>query len=320
MVKVLLTEPAIAPLAGRIAAQLPADVDVVAVSSFDDEEFRRLAVDATILVNARRTIDATTLAMAPSVRFVQLIGVGTDTIDRAAVAAAGVIVAYNPGVNTTGVAEHAMMLMLALVKRLPVSEPLARAGRFAPGEVIGAGIDDLADATVGLVGMGRIARSVAERLVPFGSRIVYTARHPVPDVEAALGARHLPLDELLRMSTIVSLHLPSTPQTYHLIGATELAAMPPGSYLVNTGRGGLVDETALRASIVEGHLAGAALDVLEHENEGRDPFADLSAVIVTPHVGGGSRRSMAGVIDRSAANIRRFLAGEPVADPIPAEP
>ena len=128
MVKVLLTEPALAGIAGRLAERLPAGVEVASVSGFDDDEFRRLAADATVLVNARRPINAATLRMAPAVRFVQLVGAGLDTIDRAEVAAAGVRAAYNPGVNRTGVAEHAIMLMLALVKRLPASEQVTRAG------------------------------------------------------------------------------------------------------------------------------------------------------------------------------------------------
>jgi phosphoglycerate dehydrogenase-like enzyme len=317
MVKVLITEPAMAGMVGRFAERLPPGTDVVAVSSFDDGEFRRLARDATVLVNARRPIDASTLAMAPELRFVQLIGAGFDTIDRAAVADAGIAVAYNPGVNKVGAAEHTVMLMLALIKRLPISEERTRAGAFVPGEVIAAGIDDLADATVGLVGMGQIGRAVAERLVPFGPRIVYHTRRPVPEVEERLGARHVALSELLASSTIVSLHVPLSRETHHLIGAAELAAMSRGSYLVNAGRGGLVDEAALRAAIVSGHLAGAALDVLEHETDGRNPFADLPGVIVTPHLGGGSRNSMNGVLERSAANIRRFLAGDPVVDRVP---
>jgi phosphoglycerate dehydrogenase-like enzyme len=92
--------------------------------------------------------------------------------------------------------------------------------------------------------------------------------------------------------------------------------MPAGSYLINTGRGGLVDESALRAAIASGHLAGAGIDVLEHETDGDNPFADLPGVIVTPHLGGGSRNSMAGVVERCSANIRRFLAGEPVHDAV----
>ena len=210
------------------------------------------------------------------------------------------------------------MLMLALIKRQPQSERQTRAGQFAPGEIIAAGIDDLADATVGIVGMGHIGRAVAERLFPFGSRLIYHARHPVPEVEAAFGAVRRPLDELLRSSNIVTLHIPLTPETHHIIGKPEMAAMPAGSWLVNAGRGGLVDETALRDAVTSGHLAGAALDVLEHETDGTNPFADVPEVIVTPHLGGASRNSMNATIERCGANITRFLAGEPIHDEVGA--
>src|SRR6266576_1883629 len=145
MVTVLLADPALAALADRFAERLPADVSVVAVTGFSDDEFPRLAADATVLVNARRPIDTATLAMAPAVLFVQMIGVGTDTLYRAALADAEVVAAFNPGVNRSGAAEHTIMLMLALIKRLPASEKATRAGRFAPGEIIAGGIDDLAD-------------------------------------------------------------------------------------------------------------------------------------------------------------------------------
>jgi phosphoglycerate dehydrogenase-like enzyme len=313
MPAVLLIDPALAMLRDRIAERLPDGIDVGVVPDFSDEAFRRLASDATVLVNARRAIDAKTLSMAPAARFIQAIGVGIDTVDRAAAAAAGVIVAYNPGVNASGVAEHTIMLMLALLKRLPGSERATRAGRFDPSEVIEGGLDDLADATVGLVGMGHIGQSIVARLLPFGSEIVYHARHPVPDAER-LGAHLLSLPDLLVAADIVSLHVPLTPETHHLIGVRELAAMPQGSYLINTGRGELVDAAALREAIASGHLAGAGLDVIEHEPDGINPFADLPQVLVTPHVGGGSRNSLAAVVDRTAANIRRFLAGEPVHD------
>jgi phosphoglycerate dehydrogenase-like enzyme len=316
MVTVLLVDPALKWLADRFAEQLPDDVDVEAVSDFSDSEFRRLAADATVLVNARRPIDVATLAMAPGVRFVQMIGAGTDPLDRAALADAGVVAAFNPGVNRTGAAEHTIMLMLALIKRLPASDRATREGRFAPAEIIARGIDDLADATVGIVGMGHIGQAVAERLVPFGAQIVYHSRRPVPDVDKRFGARRLALDEVLRRSNIVTLHVPLTPETHHLIGPAEIATMPAGSYLINAGRGGLVDEEALRNAIVSGHLAGAGLDVLEHETEGTNPFADLPEVIVTPHLGGGSRNSMTGVVERSSANIGRFLAGQEVSDRI----
>jgi len=315
MVKVLLIDPALATVRDRFVERLAPEVDVAVVADFGDEEFRRQAADATVLVNARRPIDAATLAMAPATRFIQMIGAGVDPIDRTAVEAAGITVAYNPGVNASGAAEHTIMLMLALLKRLPSTERATRAGRFAPGEIIANGIDDLADATVGLVGMGHIGRAVAARLAPFGSRIVYHSRRPVPAVDA-VATGPLALRELLATSNVVSLHIPLTAETHHLIGEREIASMPRGSYLINAGRGGLVDEAALRAAITSGHLAGAGVDVLEHETDGANPFADLAEVIVTPHLGGGSRNSMSGVVERCTANIRRFLAGEPLMDVI----
>ena len=315
MVKVLLIDPALATVRDRFAERLPDDVEVAMVADFSDEEFRRQAADATALVNARRPVDAATLAMAPNTRFIQMIGAGVDPIDRSAVEAAGVMVAYNPGVNASGAAEHTIMLMLALLKRLPNTERATRAGRFAPGEIIASGIDDLADATVGLVGMGHIGQAVAARLAPFGARIVYHARRRVPAVDR-IARGPLALPELLATSNVVSLHIPLTAETHHLIGEREIASMPRGSYLINAGRGGLIDEAALRAAVTSGHLAGAGVDVLERETDGVNPFADLPQVIVTPHLGGGSRNSMSGVVERCTANIRRFLAGEPVLDVI----
>jgi len=312
--QVLLVDPALRPLTGRFAERLPADVAVAGVSTFELDELRQLAPRAVVFVNARRRIDRETIASAPALRLVQMIGVGTDPLDLDALAEAGVAAAYNPGVNRTGAAEHTIMLMLALIKRLPASDRSTREGRFLPGEIIARGIDDLADATVGIVGMGHIGQAVAERLMPFGSRILYHARRRVPDIEARFGAEWLPLDQLLRRSTILTLHVPLSPATHHLIGAAELSLMLRGAWLVNAGRGGLVDEAALRDAIERGDLAGAALDVLEHETDGRNPFADLPDVIVTPHLGGGSRNSMAAVVERCAANITRLLAGEPLVD------
>ncbi len=280
MPKVLLIDPALAATVEPFRKLLPASVETAVTSSFTDEEFARLAADADILVNARRQIDAPTLAMAPRVRFIQLIGIGCDTVDVAAVAASGITVAYNPGVNATGVAEQTLMLMLALVKRLPWSERSSRAGQFATGELIGAGIDDLAGATVGLIGMGDIGTAVAERLIPFGSRIVYsTRRRRPPAEETRLGATWLPLTELLRESAIVSIHLPLTTETYHLVSDAELAMMPKGSYLVNTARGGLVDEAALRRAIVRGPPAGGSVGRARARNRWPQPLCRPARVI-----------------------------------------
>ncbi|HVW31434.1 MAG TPA: NAD(P)-dependent oxidoreductase, partial [Acidimicrobiia bacterium] len=169
---------------------------------------------------------------------------------------------------------------------------------------------------VGLVGLGSIGEEVARRLSGFGPEVLYTARRRRDEAtEARLGARYAPLDELLRRSDIVSLHTPLTDETRHLIGPAELAAMKPGALLVNTSRGGLVDEAALRAAIESGHLGGAALDVLADESA--NPFADLASVVVTPHLAGVSNRSLPRAVQMTVTNIERCLRGEGPEHPVP---
>ena len=159
---------------------------------------------------------------------------------------------------------------------------------------------------------------MAARLGAFGSRLRYTARHRADSaIEAQLGLEYLSLPELLAASAIVSLHLPLTAESGGLIGDAQLAMMPAGSYLVNTSRGGLVVESALRRAIERGHLAGAALDVLEHEVGGGNPFADLAQVIVTPHRAGASRGGAGRIVQAAVTNVARFLAGEAPIDLVP---
>ena len=226
--------------------------------------------------------------------------------------------AYTPGANAVAVAEHTILLMLALLKRFPAAESATRQGGWPTLELFQAGLGDLANATVGLVGFGSIGRAVAQRLTPFGSHLSYTARHAVdPATEQQFDVRYASLDDLLASSTIVSFHVPLTADTRRLIGETELAKMPAGSFLVNTSRGEVIDETALHRAIENGKLGGAALDVLTNERPGGNPFVDLPQVIVTPHIAGGSRAAVERAIQMALANIMRYLRGEPVHDLVP---
>src|SRR3974377_1622118 len=164
MPKVLLTEPIPRPLAQRAQAVFPTGVDFDVVPTREEADFAKHAADADVLLVVRRKIDAPTLALAPRVRFVQQASVGYDNLDMAALAAAGVLAAYTPGANAAGVAEHTILLMLALLKRLTSAEQTARAGRGVTNDLIQAGIGDLAGATIGLVGIGSIGQAVAARL------------------------------------------------------------------------------------------------------------------------------------------------------------
>jgi lactate dehydrogenase-like 2-hydroxyacid dehydrogenase len=257
-------------------------------------------------------IDAARLAMAPRLRLIQQLGTGYDNIDVAAVRAAGIPAAHNPGANASAVAEHTIMLMLVLLRQFPACERVTRTGQFARPEGFRTTIE-LSTATVGLIGLGAIGEAVAERLAPFGPRLLYTTRRRRDAAtEARLRLEYAALSELLAESTLVSIHTRLSDETYHLLGERELALMPAGSYLVNTARGGIVDEQALRRAIERGHIAGAALDVLEHERERVNAFADLPQVVVTGHMAGAGNASLQRMIERAAANVARVMRGEPV--------
>lgn len=311
MPKVLLIDPTPLPLLERFRPMFPAGADMDVVSTYSEEDLARHAAETEILLVIHRKVDASLLSIVPRVRFVQRVGVGYDNLDLEALQAAGIVAAFTPGANAVAVAEHTILLMLALLKRFAAAESATRQGGWPTVELVQAGIGELANTTVGLVGFGNIGRAIAQRLEPFGSRLLYTARHAVePATEQQLGARYVSFDDLLASSAIVSLHLPLNEATRGLIGGAELAKMPAGAFLINTSRGELIDEAALRRALVSGKLAGAALDVLSNERPGGNPFADLPQVIVTPHVAGGSRAGIERALQMAIANVARFLRGE----------
>ena len=322
MPTVLVTLPVPAALLAQFQSQLPPGTTVAAVPSLAWEDFTRHAADADILVGSTsRAVDAAFLAAAPKARFVQWVGAGYDAVDIAAAAAAGVPVAYTPGMNAASVAEHTILLMLAVLKQFRTMEQTAREGGWVHPPAVQATIADLSSQTVGLVGMGTIGQATAERLRPFGCRLLYWSRRRLGDAEEArLGVEYLALEDLLAASTIVSLHIALVDETRHLIDAATLARMRPGAVLVNTGRGDLVDETALRDALERGHLDGAALDVLHTEGPGGNVFADLPNVLVTPHTAGVSRDSVGRAMVMSVANIRRVLEGQDPLYLIPGSP
>ena len=318
MTKVLLSEPLPQGLVDRIQGQLPSGAQLTAVPTLELDDFARLAADAEILLVGHRPIDAELLALAPRLRLIQRIGIGYENVDVEAVAQAGIPTAYTPGANAGAVAEHTLMLMLALIKQLPAAEAATRAGEWPQMEMAMAGIGDLDDASIGLIGMGATGRAVAERLSVFGPRLLYHTRNRLDAAtEEKYQVTHTLLSELLAASQIVSLHLPLTEASHHLMNDDTLAQMPAGSILINTSRGGLVDEAALRRAIESGHLAAAGLDAIVHEEAGGNPFTDLPQVIVTPHTSGPSQRGLNALIQRSVDNVNRVLAGEPPVDLIP---
>jgi phosphoglycerate dehydrogenase-like enzyme len=316
MPKVVLADTLPPFVAQQLQALLPEGVELDAIQANTDEELARRAAESDVLLTGRSKVDARTLALIPRVRFIQQIGVGYDNLDIAALEAAAIPAANNPGFNTSSVADHTIMLMLVLLHQFVGANDATRSGEFPTMAFVGthqAQLRELGDETVGLVSFGNIGRAVAECLRGFKSRVLYFAPHRVDyETEAQLGVQYAPFYGLLAGAGIVSLHLPSTPETQRLIGSAELAQMQPDAFLINTSRGDLVDEAALRQAIQGGHLAGAGLDVLAYEMSEINPFSDLPEVIVTPHTAGISRTNASRALRLAAANIGRFLRGEPV--------
>ena len=318
MSRILLIDPLPPPLVERMRPMFPSGAGLDIVSTLSEEELARHATETEILLVINRKVDAHLLSILPRVRFVQRVGVGYDNLDLEALKAAGVVAAYTPGSNAIAVAEHTILLMLALLKRFVAAESASRQGGWPTMELFQAGLGELANTTVGLVGFGSIGRAVAQRLSPFGSHLLYTTRQAAdPATEQQFGVRYASLDDLLASSMIVSLHVPLTEATRNLIGEAELAKMRAGAFLVNTSRGEVIDEAALHRAIESGKLGGAGLDVLYNERPGGNPFAGMPQGIVTPHIAGGSRAAVERAIQMALANIARYLRGEPLLDLIP---
>ena len=240
--------------------------------------------------------------------------VGHDNVDVGACAARGVTVTNTPGVLTEATADIAMSLILMATRRLGEGERLIRAGRpwrFALDFLLGAGIQDR---TLGVVGLGEIGQATARRARAFGMRIVYSGRRRADaEVENALAARFAPLDELLATADVVSLHCPLTPETRHLIGPAELAAMRPTAFLVNTTRGPVVDEGALAQALAAGGIAGAGLDVYEQEPQVHPGLVGLENVVLLPHLGSATVETRTAMAVLAARNVVSVLAtGRPL--------
>jgi phosphoglycerate dehydrogenase-like enzyme len=298
------------PSIGRMIAAAGAGlVRIVRVPEGDAEAVRRELGDADVMLHVLAPVTAALMEAAPRLRLVQKIGVGVDAIDRDFARRRGIAVCNMPGTNTIAVAELALGLMLAALRRVASLDAGLRAGRgwpAGPADLDAAG--EIAGSCVGLVGYGAVARRLRRVLEALGAEVIVHSRS-VPDD----GAVNVPLDALLERADIVSLHLPLDSGTRNLFDAGRLARFRPGAVLVNTARGPLVDEAALAAALREGRIAAAGLDVFAVEPPAADnPLFGLRNVVATPHVAwmtpGTWRRSLA----VAAENCRRLAAGLPL--------
>ncbi|MFN8185514.1 MAG: 2-hydroxyacid dehydrogenase [Gaiellales bacterium] len=274
----------------------------------DDELLARLLAEVEVLWHVLRPLTAEHIAAAPRLRLIQKIGVGVNTIDLDAARARGIAVCNLPGTNSRAVAELTLALMLAALRRIPSYDRATRDGQgWSLSPDVQDRLGELGGRTVGLVGYGAVPRLLAPILVALGSQVVYTAGSPKHD---AVGEwRSLP--ELLAEADVVSLHLPLTPQTERLLDAAAFATMRPGAVLVNTARGGLVDEPALVEALRSGHLRAAALDVFAREPVATgSELLSLENVVVMPHVAWLTPETFDRSLELAAENCRRLRSGE----------
>jgi glyoxylate reductase len=273
-------------------------------------------------------VDEGLLARMPRLRVVSNMAVGVDNVDVAACTQRGIPVGNTPGVLTDATADLAMAALLAAARRLLEAAADARTGRWTTWTPTGWLGADLAGATLGIVGMGKIGKAVARRAAGFGLRLSYADAHVADEEEAgadvagadmagadvaALGARRVSLETLLRESDFVSLHVPLTPETRGLMGEAALRAMKPSAILVNTSRGPVVDTTALTRALREGWIAGAAVDVTDPEPLLPDhPLYTLPNCLVLPHIGSATRGTRRRMAELACENLLAGLAGRPL--------
>lgn len=278
-----------------------------------DEErlVRRLQHADGVVCQLTDPMTAAVLAAAPRLRVVAQIAVGHDNIDVAAASARGIVVTNTPGVLTEATADLTWALLLAVARRLPAAERFLRAGEWRRWDVDLLCGADVHGRTLGLVGFGRIGQAVARRARGFGMRVLYQSRGGAPAaVEQELAAVRVPLDTLLRESDFVSLHVPLRDDTRHLIGVEQLCTMKRGAFLLNTSRGAIVDERALIAALEEGLIAGAGLDVYEHEPLVPPELLALPNVVLLPHVGSAVHSVRSLMCALAARDCAAVLTGE----------
>ena len=285
---------------------------------YDDRLFRlrprllsHLEDCQALVVRNQTQVDQELLAAAPALKVVGRLGVGLDNLDLVTLGQRAIVVVSAGNANATSVAEYALAAMLVLARRLISADASTRAGAWDRAGHTGT---ELHGKTLGLIGLGDVGARVARRASALGMRLLAfdPALTPTHLAAAEFGVQLLPLEDVLRQSDFISLHVPLTQATRHLMNRASLALVRPTAYLINTSRGGVVDEAALAAALRDRRLAGAALDVREIEPPGADdPLAGLENVLLTPHVAGLTQEAQDRTCTAVAQDVLRVLDGQP---------
>ncbi|UQU66154.1 phosphoglycerate dehydrogenase [Couchioplanes caeruleus] len=311
MTPVVLIAEELAPAALDVLA---CDFEVHHVDGTDRAALLAELADAdAVIVRSATRIDAEAVAAAPRLKVVARAGVGLDNVDVAAATARGVMVVNAPTSNIVSAAEQAIALLLAVARNTASASAALKRGEWKRAGYTGV---ELQGKTVGVVGLGRIGVLFAQRMAAFGTRLIAYDPYVQPARAAHLGVRLVGLDELLRESDFISVHLPRTPETLNLIGEKELATVKPGVRIVNAARGGLIDERALADALADGRVAGAGLDVFVTEPTTSSPLFAFDNVVVTPHLGASTVEAQDKAGLAVARSVKLALQGEFVPDAV----
>ncbi len=263
-----------------------------------------------------RWVGGTELKNLPKLRIVANCAVGYNNVDLVAAEMRGILVTNTPGVLTEATADLTWALILATARRLVEGVDLVRSGHWTgwhPEQLLGL---ELRGRTLGLLGAGRIGQAVGRRAAPFGLRIVYTARTPKPDFERETEARRVDTNQLLAESDIVSIHMPSTPETKGMINGETLGRMKRGAILINTARGDVIREEALAKSLELGHIGAAGLDVYTNEPTIHPRLLAAPRTVLLPHIGSATEETRRKMVGIAVANVQAVLAGNPPLTPV----
>ena len=294
---------------------LGSEFDIRHVDGADRSALLPALADAdAVLIRSATRIDAEALAAAPALKVVARAGIGLDNVDVPAATARGVLVVNAPQSNIITAAEHALALLLAVARQIPAAHATMAAGEWKRSKFNGV---EIADKTVGVVGLGRIGQLFASRIAAFGTHVIAYDPYLQPARAASLGVELVDLPTLLQRADIISIHLPKTKETLGLIGAEELATVKPGVLIVNAARGGLIDEQALADALADGRVGGAGIDVYSTEPAAKEnPLLSAPNVVLTPHLGASTTEAQDKAGTAVARSVKLALRGDFVPDAV----
>lgn len=312
MHKVLLTDN-IADEALEVFADYP-DIEAVSVGTLDPAELARVLPEyVAVIVRSPTKLTKDLIEAGTRLKFIGRAGVGVDNIDVEAATARGITVMNSPGGNTVSTAEHAIAMLMALARRVPEADRSLRAERWDRKTLKGV---ELSGKTLGVIGLGRVGREVATRMIAFSMNVIATDPFVTAEAAREIGVELVNLDKLLGESDFITIHVPLEPTTNGFISTEEIERMRDGVFLVNCARGGVIDEKALARALDSGKIAGIAFDVFEDEPPGAHPLFTHERSVFTPHIGAATREAQIRVAVDVSRNVADAITNGKIRDAV----